>query len=97
LLNVRYHCENVIFWYSSSMPVKAFFVLDSPSVTYVLGRYSRICLNRPPLWSNVQSSWLQIQSSRVRLPALPDFLRNSEVNWGNTWKDSSGSGIENRN
>jgi hypothetical protein len=28
----------------------------------------------PPLWSSGQSSWLQIQTSRVRFPALPDFL-----------------------
>jgi hypothetical protein len=31
---------------------------------------------RPPLWSSDQSSWLQIQRSRVRFPALPDFLRS---------------------
>jgi hypothetical protein len=37
---------------------------------------------RPPLWSSSQSFWLQIQRSRVRFPALPDFLR------------SSGSGME---
>jgi hypothetical protein len=29
------------------------------------------------LWSSDQSSWLQIQRSRVRFPALPDFLRSS--------------------
>ena len=28
---------------------------------------------RPPLWSSGQSFWLQIQRSRVRSPALPDF------------------------
>jgi hypothetical protein len=28
----------------------------------------------PPLWSSGQGSWLQIQRSRVRFPALPDFL-----------------------
>jgi hypothetical protein len=32
----------------------------------------------PPLWSSGQSSWLQIQRSRVRIPTLPDFLRSSE-------------------
>jgi hypothetical protein len=46
----------------------------------------------PPLWSIGQSSWLQIQRSRVQLPALSDFLRGSgsgkgftqprEDNWG---------------
>jgi hypothetical protein len=30
-------------------------------------------LPRPPLWSSGQSSWLQIQRSLVRFPALPDF------------------------
>jgi hypothetical protein len=29
-----------------------------------------------PLWSSGQSSWLQIQRSRVKFPALPDFLRS---------------------
>ena len=28
----------------------------------------------PPLWSSGQSFWLQKQRSRVRSPALPDFL-----------------------
>ena len=47
-----------------------------------------------------------IQRSRVRFPALPDFLSSSgsgtgstqprEVNWGATWIKSSGSGLENR-
>jgi hypothetical protein len=52
---------------------------------------------RPPLWSSGQSSWLQIQRTRVRYPALPDFLRSSgsgtgssqprEDNWGATWME----------
>jgi hypothetical protein len=46
------------------------------------------------------SSWLQIQRPRVRFPALPDFLRSSGsgtgYNWGATWRNSSGSGLENR-
>jgi hypothetical protein len=62
--------------------------------------------NWPPLWSSGQSFWLQIQRSRVRFPALPDFLRSSgsgtgftqprEGNWGASWRTSSGSGVENR-
>jgi hypothetical protein len=46
------------------------------------------------MWSSGQSFWLQIQRSRVRFPALPDFLRSSgsgtgstqprEDNWGAT-------------
>ena len=30
-------------------------------------------LRGPPLWSSGQSFWLQVQRSRVRFPALPDF------------------------
>jgi hypothetical protein len=51
---------------------------------------------RPPLWSSDQSSWLQIQRSRVRFSVLLDFLRSSgcgtgstqprECSWGTTWK-----------
>jgi hypothetical protein len=47
--------------------------------------------------SSGQSSWLQIQRSRVRFPARPDFLRSSvsgtgstqphEYNWGATWME----------
>jgi hypothetical protein len=33
----------------------------------------------PPLWSSGQSFWLQTQRSRVRFPALPDFLRSRGV------------------
>ena len=39
---------------------------------------------RPPLWSSGQSFWLQIQRSRVRFPALPDFLSSSESGTGST-------------
>jgi len=64
----------------------------------------------PPLWSSGQSFWQQIQRSRVRSPALPDFLSSSgsgtgsnqpreprEVNWGATWmKKVAAPGLENR-
>jgi len=39
---------------------------------------------RPPLWSSGQSFWLQIQWSRVRFPALPDFLSSSGSGTGST-------------
>ena len=39
---------------------------------------------RYPLWSNGQSFWLQIQRSRVRFPALPDFLSSSGSGTGST-------------
>jgi hypothetical protein len=41
-------------------------------------------IKRPPLWSSGQSSWLQILRSRVRFPALPDFLRSSGSGTGST-------------
>ena len=64
-----------------------------------------VCMG-PPLWSSGQSFWLQIQRSRVRFPALPDFLSGSgsgtgytqprEVNWWATWiKISSDPGSAN--
>ena len=40
--------------------------------------------NRPPLLSSGQSFWLQIQRSRVRSPALPDFLSSSGSGTGST-------------
>jgi hypothetical protein len=59
-----------------------------------------------PLWSSGQSTWLQIQRSRVRFPALPDFLRSSGSGTGplslvstteeQLGRNSSGSGLENR-
>jgi hypothetical protein len=39
---------------------------------------------RPPLWSSGQSSWLLTQRSRVRFPALPDFLNSSGSGKGST-------------
>ena len=41
-------------------------------------------LSGPPLWSSDQSFWLQIQRSRVRFPALPDFLISSGSGTGST-------------
>jgi hypothetical protein len=38
----------------------------------------------PPMWSSGQSSWLQIQRSLFRFPALPDFLRSSGSGTGST-------------
>ena len=46
--------------------------------------FSGIYNYRPPLWSSGQSFWLQIQRSRVRSPALPDFLSSSGSGTGST-------------
>jgi hypothetical protein len=43
----------------------------------LLNKYVWFSATWPPLWSSRQSFWLQIQRSRVRFPALPDFLRSS--------------------
>ena len=43
-----------------------------------------LCILGPPLWSSGQSFWLQIQRSRVRFPALPDFLSGSGSGTGYT-------------
>jgi hypothetical protein len=59
------------------------------SVAWVHKR--NIPTERPPLvgesyllWSRGQSSLLHIQGSRVRFPALPDFLRSSGPGKGST-------------
>jgi hypothetical protein len=66
--------------------------------------FTLLSLVRPPLWSSGQSSWLQIQRSRVLFPAPADFVRSSGSGTGYLvriteklleWK-SSGSGLENR-
>ena len=46
--------------------------------------YKYIYIFRPPLWSSGQRFWLQIQRSRVRFPALPDFLSGSGSGTGST-------------
>ena len=46
--------------------------------------YITLCNIGPPLWSSGQSFWLKIQRSRVRFPALPDFLSSSGSGTGST-------------
>jgi hypothetical protein len=48
-------------------------VFESQSRQRYLSAFIVLC---PPLWSGGQSSWLQIQRSRVRFPALPHFVRS---------------------
>jgi hypothetical protein len=67
-----------------------FYINRNTCIDLIKGGYVNIFIiigghyNRPPLWSSGQSSWLQIQRSRVRFPALPDFLRNSGSGTGST-------------
>jgi hypothetical protein len=42
------------------------------------------CDDWPPLWSSGQSSWLQTLRSRIRFPALRDFLSSTESGTGST-------------
>ena len=96
-------------WYLSIFPkciekIQVYFMADKNERHFTLRPI--YMFDRPPLWSGGQSFWLQIQRSRLRFPALPDFLTSSgsgtgstqprEVNWGTTWIKSSGSGPENR-
>ena len=53
---------------------------DPPILAYI----NIVCPDGPPLWSSGQSFWLQIQRSRVRFPALPDFLISSGSGTGST-------------
>jgi hypothetical protein len=41
-------------------------------------------MSGPSLWSSGQSSWLLTQRSRVRFPALPDFLGGGGPGTGST-------------
>ena len=60
---------------------KVSFDIPSVEITFIL--YARSTVG-PPLWSSGQSFWLQIQRSRVRFPALPDFLSSSGSGTGST-------------
>jgi hypothetical protein len=50
----------------------------------LLGPWPILRFLGPSLWSSGQSSWLQIQRSRIRFPALPNFLRSSGSGTGST-------------
>jgi hypothetical protein len=74
------------------------YVVTCPGIAWLIRRVWE------PLWSSGQSSWLQIQRSRFRFQALPDFQRSNGSGTGSTqplarrleelleWK-SSGSGF----
>jgi hypothetical protein len=47
-------------------------------VAQLVEKFPAFSATRPSLWSSGHSSWLQIQRSRCRFLALPDFLRSSE-------------------
>ena len=62
-----------------------FFLRLERNIKYITCKFYNVIYNYlPPLWSSGQSFWLQIQRSRVRFPALPDFLSSSGSGTGST-------------
>ena len=57
---------------------------DKRSMYKVQTEFVSVMHKGMPLWSSGQSFWLQIQRSRVRSPALPDFLSSSGSGTGST-------------
>jgi hypothetical protein len=50
------------------------FITISLWVQFIYEIFFHSLILGPPLWSSGQSCWLQIQRSRVRFPALPNFF-----------------------
>jgi hypothetical protein len=62
----------------SFVPLKVSMSHLVPSVdrNAVLFLFNTEPISWPPLWSSGQRFWLQVHRSRIRFPALPDFLRS---------------------
>ena len=73
----------MISYYKSFVLTSISVEYNCSDVTFCVIKYM-IGHSRPPLWSSGQSFWLQIQRSRVRFPALPDFLSSSGSGMGST-------------
>jgi hypothetical protein len=79
--SLRDICAHAFF--ISSLLLDKFHIKSEVGLYWTV--YLKVCSSvGPPLWSSGQSSWLQIQRSRVRLPALPDILRGSGSGTGST-------------
>ena len=80
--------DTIIFYYIKSYKFRASLTHHQGSQTYTKQSLnflsSPVFGKRPPLWSSGQSFWLQIQRSRVRFPALQDFLSSSGSGAGST-------------
>jgi hypothetical protein len=95
------------FWFVIDFVFRFVISDDVPSSEFS-NMFISLCVVyiRPPRWSSGQSCWLQIERSRVRFPALTDFLRVVGLDKGPfslvrtieelLGRNSSGSGLENR-
>ena len=70
--------------HSPSLPIPCVTVCHQVSTELYLISRCMYSYGRPPLWSSGQGFWLQIQRSRFRFPALPDFLSGSGSGTGCT-------------
>jgi hypothetical protein len=66
------------------LPPSAVIVCNIRNTIFLYLTYLSIKIH---LWSSGQSSWLQVQRSLIRFPALPDFLRSSGSGKGSTQPD----------
>jgi hypothetical protein len=100
LLLIFFHLYSDYVWPFNS--VYQLFSTDGNHIPFFY-RFNMFLLHGPPLRSNNKSSWPQSQRSRVRFPALSDFLRSSwsgtqsiqhrHDNWGATWMKSNSFGL----
>ena len=70
-------------------PARRAVAIPTALVTFIVTQSSKafrltFVKVRPPLWSSGHNFWLQIQRSRVRFPALLDFLSSSGSGTGST-------------
>jgi hypothetical protein len=72
---------NVVEKFIAIFAVSLLKILQKPKPFCTLCANLSVCI-RPPLWSSGQSSWLQIQMSRVWFQAVLNFLRSSGLKRG---------------
>ena len=73
LCNTLSPCSPLNVLHPCNRTVVAVLTFTTNSLHLLRIKNTAACFGWPPLWSSGQSFWLQIQRSRVRFPALPDF------------------------